>query len=79
MPTVKFENDNVVLSFSKNLISDDAVQNFIEWLRIEEIAQKSKMTEEQAWELSEEIKRDWWEKNKERFLERVRDEETGNS
>jgi len=33
---------------------------------------KSQMTEEQIWELSEEVKQQWWDKNKAAFLRRIK-------
>ena len=30
---------------------------------------RRKLTEQAAWQLSEEIKADWWDKNKQRFVE----------
>jgi len=68
MIDIMFEADEVVLKFPKQLVSSDYVQNFLERLRIETILQKSALSEEQAWELSEETKRQWWAKNKEGFL-----------
>lgn len=68
MIDIKFEADEVVLKFPKQLVSSDYVQSFLERLRIETILRKSALSEEQAWELSEEIKRQWWQKNKEGFL-----------
>lgn len=40
----------------------------IDFLTFLEITSKSKATDEDIEELSEEIKRNWWEENKERFL-----------
>jgi hypothetical protein len=71
MIAITFEADEVVLKFSKQLVSSDFVQSFLERLRQESIFQKSRLTEEQAWELSEEIKQQWWEKNKEKFLQGI--------
>ncbi len=33
---------------------------------------KSQMTEEQALQLNEEIKEEWWQKNQARFLEKIK-------
>jgi len=51
------------------MMSVDQVNDFVNWLRIESIARRSKLTEKAACQLSEEIKADWWEKNKQRFGE----------
>jgi hypothetical protein len=50
-------------------VSDPYLEKFLQMLELEEFASKSKMTENQAWEISEEIKQNWWEKNKDKFLE----------
>ncbi len=68
MIDITFEANDVVIKFPKQFVSSDYVQNFLERLRLETIAQKSQLLEEQAWELSEEVKQQWWEKNKEIFL-----------
>jgi len=71
MIDIMFEADNAVLKFPKRLVSSTYLQNFLERLRLETIALKSQLTEEQAWELSEEVKQQWWEKNRETFLQRA--------
>lgn len=70
MVQISFENNIAVLKFPRQLASSVHVQEFLEWLRIESILEKSEMTDEQAWELSEKIKEDWWQKNKDIFLQR---------
>jgi hypothetical protein len=34
--------------------------------------QKSQLTDEKAWELSEEMKQKWWDENKHRFIDRIK-------
>jgi len=68
-----FEKDKAILKFPKQLMAMDYVQQFLEKLRVESIIEKSKLTEEQAWELSEQIKEEWWNKNRERILKRIKD------
>lgn len=53
-------------------MSSAYVQEFLERLRIEAIMEKSQLTEQQAWELSEKIKQDWWQKNKKKFLKGIK-------
>ena len=69
MIDVKAENGVVHLVFPTEGMSPEQVNDFVTWLRVEAIARRSKLTEQAAWELSEEIKADWWEKNKQRFGE----------
>lgn len=71
MIDIIFEADDVVVKFPKQLVSSAYVQDFLERLRLENLIQKSQLTEEQAWQLTEEIKEAWWQKNKEGFLQRA--------
>ena len=72
MVQITFKDDDAILKFPKQLVSSAYIQEFLERLRLEAIVEKSQLPEEQAWELSEEIKEDWWQKNKEKFLKRVK-------
>ena len=45
----------------------EAVNAFVDWLRVEAAARRSRLTEDEAWKLSEEIKSDWWSHNQSRF------------
>ena len=65
-------NTTVNLSFSKEFLSSSEVVKFIETLRIKELLSKSQMTEEQALQLDEEIKEEWWQENQARFLEKIK-------
>jgi len=69
MIDVKADKNVVRLTFPTDGMSVDQVNDFVNWLRVESIARRSKLTEKVAWQLSEEIKADWWEKNKQRFGE----------
>lgn len=72
MVEITFEKDEAILKFPKQFISADYVQQFLERLRLEAIVEKSKLTEEQAWELSEQLKQEWWKKNKGKLLKRIK-------
>lgn len=72
MVEITFEKDEAILKFPKAFISANYVQQFIERLHLEAIVEKSKLTEDQAWELSEQLKQEWWEKNKEKLLKRIK-------
>ena len=69
MIDVKADKNVVRLTLPTDGMSVDQVSDFVNWLRVESIARRSKLTEQAAWQLSEEIKADWWEKNKQRFGE----------
>jgi hypothetical protein len=67
MIDVKADNGAVHLDFSTEGMSPEQVNDFVSWLRVEAIARRSKLTEESARQLSEDIKADWWRKNESRF------------
>ena len=73
MVDITFEKEEAILKFPKQLVASDYVQKFLERLRIEAIVEKSKLTEDMAWKLSEELKNEWWQKNKEKLLKRIKD------
>lgn len=62
----------------KSLVSDNKVilefelgeydKDIIDLLTMMEIASKSKATEREIEELSKDIKKDWWKRNKDRFI-----------
>jgi hypothetical protein len=43
------------------------VNAFVNWLRVEAAARRSRLKESAAWKLSEEVKSDWWSRNESRF------------
>jgi hypothetical protein len=73
MVQITFKDDEAILKFPKQLASTRYVQDFLERLRLEVIVEKSQLSEEKAWELSEKLKQEWWKKNKGKFLKRVKD------
>jgi hypothetical protein len=65
MITVETTDTDVrVLIPPKNILSPEQLTAFLDWLRLEEIAQRSRLEEEQADSLAEKIKADWWAANK---------------
>ncbi len=69
MIDIYYEHDEVIVKFPKQLIATDKyVYDFVELLRIKQLLEKSQMTEQQIWELSEEIKQNWWDEHKNEFL-----------
>ena len=65
---VRADKDRVEITIPTQGMSPDEINNFVSWLRVESIAQRSKLTEEAGWELSEDIKAEWWDNNKDRFI-----------
>ena len=66
------ENEEINLRFSKNLTDLGEFSKFLSRLKIEDIATRSRMTEEQAIEIANDIKADYWEANKDFILSKVK-------
>jgi hypothetical protein len=49
-------------------IDPDGLQNFIDYLKVKTITTKSSATGREIEEISSEINKSWWEKNKDRFV-----------
>ncbi len=69
MIDVRTEDGVVQIRIPTEGMSPEQINDFVAWLRAEGIARHSKLTEQAAWQLSEEIKAGWWDKNKQRFGE----------
>jgi hypothetical protein len=48
-------------------MSAEAVRAFLNWLRVEAAARRSRLTDETAWKLAEDVKASWWAENQSRF------------
>jgi hypothetical protein len=67
MIAVKAENDRLQVTIPTVGMTPTEVNDFVSWLRVESVVRRSRLTPEAAWQLSEDIKADWWEKNAGRF------------
>ncbi|MCP5045710.1 MAG: hypothetical protein GY940_00960 [bacterium] len=72
MLEVQVRDDIVNIMFSKDLMREDELMNFIERIRVKHLISQSKLTAEDAERLDEELKSDWWGKNRDRFLNRIK-------
>ncbi len=62
-------NDNIVnLAFPKGLLSSPEIIRFVEILRIKELLSNSQISSEEVMKLDDELKEQWWQKNKDSFL-----------
>jgi hypothetical protein len=64
---VKADKDRVEITIPTEGMTPEEVNEFVSWLRVEAVVCRSKLTEPAAWQLAEDIKSDWWEKNGGRF------------
>lgn len=65
--TLDSSEDRFIISIDKKSINKDALLQFLENLRLEALADKVNFGEEIE-DLGEEIKGDWWQSNKDRFI-----------
>jgi hypothetical protein len=64
---IQRQENNLVISIATT-IDMKLLEGFIQYLRIVELLSQNKGTEEQAMQLAEEAKENWWEINKQQFL-----------
>lgn len=68
MITVEQTGDDLRVTIPKDAVPPNRLNAFLDWLRLEEIAQRSRLTEEEAGRIADEIKAEWWAANKDRFI-----------
>ena len=71
MLTYQTSNEIVNLTFSKEFLSIPELVRLIETLRIKELISKSQVTQDDIMNLDEELKANWWNENKDRFLAKI--------
>ena len=67
MIAVRVDKDHVQVSIPTEGMTPEEINRFVSWLRVESVLCRSRLTDEAAWKLSEEIKSDWWDQNKDQF------------
>jgi len=71
MLEVSRHGKKILVSIDQDMISNELFLKFIERMKIEEIAQKSRLREKDAYSIAEEMKADWWDKNKDQLLKGI--------
>jgi hypothetical protein len=66
--TVETTDTGVRVNIPAQDLPPDRLNAFLDWLRLEAIARQSRLTEEDAMRLTEDVKSDWWLANKHRFF-----------
>ena len=67
MIAVQADHREIRVNIPTEGMSADAVRAFLNWLRVEAAARRSRLTDESAWKLSEAVKSGWWTQNQSRF------------
>ena len=70
MIAVKAKKNEILVSIPTEGMPEEAVNSFVNWLRMEAAARPSHLTQKESWKLSEDIKSDWWKANQSRFVQR---------
>jgi hypothetical protein len=68
MITVEQTETDVRVTIPKDAVPPKQLNAFLNWLRLEEIVQRSHLTEEDADRIADDIKAQWWAANKEKFI-----------
>jgi hypothetical protein len=68
MITVEKTDADLRVTIPKDAVPPKRLNALLDWLRLEELAQRSHLTEADANRLAEELKAGWWAANKDRFV-----------
>ncbi len=68
MITVETTDAGLRVTIPKGEVPPERVSSFVDWLRLEAVARQSRLSEADADRLAEELKADWWTKNKDQFI-----------
>lgn len=68
MITVENTTTDVRVTIPKDAVPPKRLNALLDWLRLEEVVQRSRLTEEDADRIADDIKAEWWAANKERFI-----------
>ena len=67
MITVETTAESTRLTIPKDDVPPDRLRPLVDWLRLEAVTRRSKLTDTEADRLAEEMKTDWWAMNRDRF------------
>jgi len=68
MITVEKNGTDVLVTIAMDALPPKQLNAFIDWLRLEEIAQRSQLSEDDADRIADDLKAQWWAANKDRFI-----------
>jgi hypothetical protein len=66
--SVETLNDKWIIKVDKSITDIDTIDSFIKRLQFEKLSKKAVFDGKKIMELADDIKKDWWEKNKDEFL-----------
>jgi len=68
MITVEKTSTEMRVTIPKDAVPPKRLNALLDWLRLEEVVQSSRLTEDEANRIAEEIKASWWAANKDRLI-----------
>ena len=68
MITVEKTNNELRVTIPNDAVPAKRLNALLDWLRLEEIVQKSRLTEIESDRIADEVKAGWWAANKNRFI-----------
>jgi len=68
MITVEDSGKDLRVTIPKDAVPLSRLNALLDWLRLEETALRSRLTEDEADRIAEETKGQWWAANKDRFI-----------
>lgn len=68
MITVEQDGTDLRVTIPKDSVPAKRLNALLDWLRLEELVQRSRLTETEADQIAGEIKAGWWAANKDRFV-----------
>lgn len=59
---IETEQDSIVIRLPRELVNDEGLARFLDYLEMQDIRQRSELSEEEADKLADEVKRDAWQR-----------------
>ncbi|MCP4404579.1 MAG: hypothetical protein GY801_45665 [bacterium] len=69
---IQSRGDQIVITIDRSLMGLESFNRLFERMRVEQLVQKANFSDDVI-EIGTEIKRDWWRKNREQYLEGIAD------
>ena len=70
--SIQSRGDQIVITVDRSLMSLESLNRLFERMRVEQLVKKANFRDDVV-EIGTEIKRDWWRKNREQYLEGIAD------
>jgi len=70
--SIQEQGEQVVIKLLKSDINVALIERLLQQIRLQYLLEKAEFDEDALFELTEEIKADWWAKNGEAFLAKVK-------